>query len=64
MNKLDFCKNILQTVDNSRLLDGASDDEVVETISILLSTLTPKDTGKFSSWGMPNQQTTPEKCWD
>lgn len=64
MKKRTFASQLLQTVDNSRDLDNASDEEIVDTLCELLSTLEPKDKKNFAQWGLPKEQTTPDKCWD
>ena len=63
MNKIEFCKQILQTVDNCRLIDGMSDDDVAKNIGYLMSPLAPKDMDRFAEWGQLSQQTTVDKCW-
>ena len=64
MNKHEFCKQIVQTVDNCRSLDKMTDDEIAVAISSLISPLAPKDLKRFAGWGIPEHQTTTDKCWD
>jgi len=63
VTKHEFCKQILQTVDNCRSIDGMSDNEIALAISGLISPLAPKDINEFAKWGHPSQQTTVDKCW-
>jgi len=63
MTKMEFCKQIVQTVDNCRAIDGMTDLEVAEAVSGLISPLTPKDIKRFAAWGMPHQQSTVDLCW-
>ena len=64
MNKDEFCRQIVQTVDNCRSLDKMTDDEIASVLSSLLSTLQPKDLKRFAGWGIPEHRTTADKCWD
>ncbi len=63
MTKIEFCKQIVQTVDNCRAIDGMTDSEVAEAISGLISPLTPIDIKRFAAWGLPAQKSTIDKCW-
>lgn len=59
MTKKEFAKQILETVQNNGYVK-----ESIPSIMALLDTLEPKDREKFAKWGFPEQQSTPEKCWD
>jgi len=63
MTKHEFCRQIVQTVDNCRRIDDMSDEEIATAIEALISPLTPKDVKRFAVWGKPEHQTTPDKCW-
>ena len=63
MTKNELCKQIVQTVDNCRSIDGMSDDEIAVAIEGIITPLQPKDMKRFAAWGHPNQQSTPDKCW-
>jgi predicted DNA-binding transcriptional regulator AlpA len=63
MTKKEFCKQIIQTVDNCSNIDGMTDDDIAEALGGLLAPLSPKDLKRFSMWGKPEQQTTPDNCW-
>jgi hypothetical protein len=63
MTKHEFCKQIVQTVDNCREIDGMTDDEIATAIEGLISTLAPKDMKRFAAWGYPAQVSTVDKCW-
>jgi len=41
-----------------------TDDEIAVAIGSLISPLAPKDLKRFAEWGMPEHQTTADKCWD
>lgn len=64
MNKKQFCSQILQTIDNARGIDGASDDEIIETLEGFMDLLTPVNRERFAKWGLPEHQTTVDKCWE
>ena len=64
MTKQEFCKQIVQTVDNCRSIDKMNDDEIAQELSGLIVTLVPKDKKRFASWGKPEHQTTTDKCWE
>lgn len=63
MTKKEFAKSILETVDNMDYV-GTLEEERIWAIEALLSPLKPKDIKRFAKWGQPDQQSTPEKCWD
>lgn len=63
MTKREFAKSILETVDNMDFV-GTEPEERIWAIEALLSPLKPKDIKRFAKWGNPEQQTTPEKCWN
>lgn len=63
MTKQEFCKQILQLVDNCRSIDDMPEDEIATAISGLIDPLAPKDKKRFAAWGNPDQQTTIDKCW-
>jgi len=63
VTKHEFCKQILQTVDNCRSIDGMTDDEIAIAISGLISPLAPKDIKGFAKWGSPEQQAEVDDCW-
>jgi hypothetical protein len=50
-------------VDNCRTLDSMTDDEIATALEGLIAPLEPKDRKRFSAWGQPEHQTTPDKCW-
>ncbi len=63
MNRSEYASHILQLVDNSRDLDGASDEQVVKEIEGFLEPLEPKDRERFAQWGHAKCQSTADKCW-
>lgn len=63
MNIKGFAENLMNTVDNSRDYDYATDDQVVEELVKLLELLEPKDRERFCKWGVPKYQVSPEDCW-
>jgi hypothetical protein len=63
MTKHEFCRQIVQTVDNCRSIDGMSEDEIATALEGLLAPLAPKEMKRFAEWGHPEHQTTPDKCW-
>ena len=63
MTKAEFCKQIVQTVDNCRSLGSMTDDEIAKAIEGLIAPLAPKDLKRFAAWGSPEHQTTIDKCW-
>lgn len=63
MNLQCLTRLIIQTVDNSRTLNEASDEEIQEKLESLLSVLEPMDLEKFAKWGTMQQQSKVEKCW-
>lgn len=63
MTKEEFAKQLLQTVDNARELDGADDPEIVGQLLFMLETLQPVDREKFAAWGYVHQKSTPAECW-
>ncbi|PJA24979.1 MAG: hypothetical protein COX57_05825 [Alphaproteobacteria bacterium CG_4_10_14_0_2_um_filter_63_37] len=64
MNKAEFCRQIVQAVDNCRNLDGMTDEEVAVELQQFLSCLEPKDRENFAQWGYPGCRSTPNECWD
>jgi len=63
MTKHEFCRQIVQTVDNCRSIDDMSEDEIATALEGLLAPLAPKDRKRFAAWGQTEHQTTPDKCW-
>ncbi len=63
MTKHEFCRQIVQTVDNCRSIDGMTEDEIAKALEGLLAPLAPKDRKRFAAWGQPEYQTTPDQCW-
>ena len=63
MNKNEFCKQIIQIVDNCREIDNLEDNDIALELEGFLSVLTPKDRRRFAEWGQPKDKTTPDKCW-
>ena len=43
---------------------GENKETQIEAVMALISPLKPKNLKLFAKWGHPEQQTTPEKCWD
>ncbi len=64
MTKSEFCKDILQLVDNCRSIDGMSDDQIGRAIESFIAPLAPKDIKGFAKWGHKKQQSTVNDCWD
>jgi hypothetical protein len=64
MTKKEFCKTIVDTIDNMNYIGETDKDKQTEAVMALISPLKPKDLKRFAKWGQPEQQTTPEKCWD
>ena len=63
MTKREFCKSIIETIDNMNHI-GVGEDEQVQALMNLIAPLKPKSLKKFAKWGVPEQQSTEEKCWD
>lgn len=63
MTKDSLAEQIYQTVDNGFHF-VAPKEEIIEDIKTLLGTLEPKNRFSFSKWGKPDEQSTPEKCWE
>lgn len=64
MTQKEFCKQIIQMVDNCRDIDGLTDDELAERLTGLLEHLEPRDRVRFAKWGFPEQKSTPKECWN
>lgn len=62
MTKKEFCKTIVETVDNMNFI-GKDKEEQAEAVMDLISALAPKDIKRFAKWGQQNQQSTVEECW-
>lgn len=63
MTKKDFCKTIVETIDNMNYIGEADKEQQIRAVMALLSPLEPKDKKAFAKWGNPDVQTTPDKCW-
>lgn len=63
MTRIEFCKQIVQAVDNCRSLDNMSDDEIAVVVSSIIAPLEPKDKKRFAKWGQSEHHSTPEDCW-
>lgn len=63
MNKREFCRNMVRLVDNCRVIDGMTDEEIAEAMEGLIAPLEPKDKKRFAAWGTPDQQCSVENCW-
>jgi hypothetical protein len=63
MTKRDLAKKIISGVENSMFLN-MDQNETLDVILAALSTLAPIDRKKFAAWGTPDEQSTPEKCWE
>jgi len=64
MTQHEFASQMLQIVDNSRNIDGKSNEDIVSELKLFLSVLEPKDRVKFAKWGHPPHQVVESKCWD
>jgi hypothetical protein len=64
MTQKEFASQMLQVVDNSREIDGKSNDEIVNELVMFLSVLEPKNRETFSKWGFPKDQSTVTDCWE
>ncbi|MBC7847240.1 MAG: hypothetical protein H7Y10_12185 [Flavobacterium sp.] len=61
MTKLEFAKQLIETVTNN--YDMQQDHENEPAVMALLEVLEPKDKEVFAKWGFPNQQSTVDDCW-
>ena len=64
MTQKEFASQMLQIIDNSREIDGKSDEEIVKELTLFMSVLEPKNRETFSKWGFEKDQTTVENCWE
>ena len=63
MNKNSFAKLLIETIDNSREI-GSTENEVLDSVKGLLSTLVPMDYVSFARWGNIKEKSTPTNCWN
>jgi hypothetical protein len=61
MTKRDLAKKIIETLDNFDFV-GASDEKKLESVIGYFYSLVPKDREQFAKWGIPDEQSTPDKC--
>jgi len=64
MTKHEFCKDIVELIDNMNYIGETDKSKQIEAVKALISPLKPKDLKRFAKWGQPHQQTTIDKCWD
>ncbi|MFZ1800661.1 MAG: hypothetical protein WAU24_12420 [Chitinophagaceae bacterium] len=64
MTQKEFASQMLQVVDNSREIDGKSDEEIVKELTMFMSVLEPKNRETFSQWGFPKDKSTVADCWE
>lgn len=63
MNKDNFAKLLIETIDNSRKM-GDNEKEILDSVKGLLSTLVPMDYVSFARWGNIKEKSTPTNCWN
>ena len=63
MTKNSLAEQFYMTVENGIFMKDTK-EEIIENIKILLGALEPIDRPSFSKWGLPEQQSTTENCWE